>query len=177
MSGRAAGDPQLQGCTCGGQRGHTCVLVFLGLCAVWLLHERRVYLSGYNSDVIPFSSPPCFFTMWLLQRAKQTNKQTHTWESKLPITTTLQMQPGLACISPVATATESQGVNQNIHSGAQHPHTGKINDSMESLVCLPYLSLPTPVQQRPSCDLSYACQTPRRSQASSIGDKGTPPLL
>lgn len=85
-SGRAAGDPQLQGCICGGKRGHLCVLVFLGLCAVsraacmtvWLLHERRVYLSGYNSDLIPFSSRRCFFTMWLLQTAKQTNKQTLT---------------------------------------------------------------------------------------------------
>lgn len=94
-----------------------CVLVFLRLCAlnmtacvtVLLLHERRAYLSVYNSGPIPFSLRQCFFTMWLLQTAEQTNK--HTWEPKLPITTTLQMQPGLACISPVATATVSQGVN------------------------------------------------------------------
>lgn len=109
------------------------MLVFLRLCAVnmtacltvLLLHERRVYLSGYSSGPIPFSTRQCFFTMWLLQTAEQTNKQTNTWEPNLPITTTLQMQPGLACISPVATATVSQGVNQNILSGAQHPHMTK----------------------------------------------------
>lgn len=91
---------------------------------VWLLHERRVYLGTIQTS-FPFHPSGAFLPCGSCN--SQTNKQTnaHTWESKLPITTTLQMQPGLACISPVATATVSQGVNQNILSGVQHPHMAK----------------------------------------------------
>lgn len=57
------------------ERPHVCAFSRTACMTVWLLHERRVYLSGYNSDLIPFSSHRCFFTMWLLQ---QPNKQTNT---------------------------------------------------------------------------------------------------
>lgn len=183
-SGRASGDPQLQGCICGGKRGHLCVLVFLGLCAVsraacmtvWLLHERRVYLSGYNSDLIPFSSRRCFFTMWLLQTAKQTNKHSHMG-IQTPYYHHIADAAWFGLYFSRCHSNGKPGSKSEYPLWCSTPPHGKTNDSVESLVCLPYLSFPTPTQQRPSKDLSYACQTPRRSQAPTRGDEGTPPLL
>lgn len=110
---------------------HVCVLVFLGPSAMnvsagmfWCCTRGGHICLGTIQAPFPFLIALVF--LYHVPPAKsRTNKQTNTWEPKLPITTTLQMQPGLACISPVATATVSQGVNQNILSSAQHPHMAK----------------------------------------------------
>lgn len=134
-------------------------------------------MSGYNSDLIPFSSHRCYFTMWLLQQPnKQTNKHTHMG-IQTPYYPHIADAAWFGLHFSCCHSNGKPGSKSEYPLWCLTPPYGKISDSVENLICLPYLSFPTSVQQRPSRDLSYACQTPRRSQASSTGDEGAPPLL
>lgn len=182
-SGRAAGDPQLQGCICGGKRGHLCVLVFLGLCAV----SRAACMTGCMrggciclgtiQTSFPFHRDGAFLPCGSCKQPnKQTNKHSHMG-IQTPYYHHIADAAWFGLYFSRCHSNGKPGSKSEYPLWCSTPPHGKTNDSVESLVCLPYLSFPTPTQQRPSEDLSYACQTPRRSQAPIRGDEGTPPLL
>lgn len=131
---------------------------------------------------VQFRPHSLFIAMVLLYHvapatAKQTNKQTHTHMGiQTPYYHHIADAAWFGLYFSRCHSNGKPGSKSEYPLWCSTPPYGKINDSVESQVCLPYLSFPTPVQQRPSRDLSYACQTPRRSQASSPGDEGTPAI-
>lgn len=141
---------------------------------VWLLHERSVYLGTIQTS-FPFHRNGAFIPCGSCN--SQTNKQTHTHMGiQTPYYHHIADAAWFGLYFSRCHSNGKPGSKSEYPLWCSTPPYGKINDSVESQVCLPYLSFPTPVQQRPSRDLSYACQTPRRSQASSPGDEGTPAI-
>ena len=126
---------------------------------------------GYNLGPIPFSSQQCFFTMWLLQTAEQTNKHMGT---QTPCYHHVADAAWFGLYFSCCHSNGKPGSKSEYPLWCSTPPYGKI------LVTAPKAWFVSPTSHSqlqfsrgPPETCHMPVRAPRRSQASSIGNEGT----